>query len=199
MSLKRGTIRRLSDSRAPVRVLEIRAENAVSSFITTPRTYDDALSLPFPYFNLYAKNVSRLHQATLPNRAHSCNAAQLGEPFYFEVQVVDNKGVRRRFRAASTQSTTRIKPFVCSMPLRMENDWNRFQFDLRDMTSRAFGKAMTLEHCRCLRGAKECFLVQAQNLSALLAFKFILRSACTACLPASSHTPWNRSRRISSG
>lgn len=37
--------------------------------------------------------------------------------FTFEVQVLDDKNVRRRFRASNYQSMTRVKPFICTMPM----------------------------------------------------------------------------------
>lgn len=66
--------------------------------------------------------------------------------FTFEVQVLDDKNVRRRFRASNyqvchcslcwsevarfidtdlLQSTTRVKPFICTMPMRLDDGWNQ--------------------------------------------------------------------------
>merc|ERR1712129_654132 len=59
--------------------------------------------------------------------------------FTFEVQVKDDKGVRRRFRASNYQSTTRVKPFICTMPMRLDDGWNQIQFNLADFTRRAYG------------------------------------------------------------
>ncbi len=113
--------------------------------------------------------------------------------FSFEVQVLDDKNVRRRFRASnyqvgrrartyadtrsaarvwvagcvwkgawrdgaprrrrkegpgltssparvhSAQSTTRVKPFICTMPMRLDDGWNQIQFNLSDFTRRAYG------------------------------------------------------------
>merc|ERR1712159_737645 len=50
--------------------------------------------------------------------------------FTFEVQVLDDKNVRRRFRASNYQSTTRVKPFICTMPMRLDEGWNQIQFNL---------------------------------------------------------------------
>ena len=60
--------------------------------------------------------------------------------FTFEVQVLDDKNVRRRFRASNYQSTTRVKPFICTMPMRLDDGWNQIQFNLSDFTRRAYGK-----------------------------------------------------------
>lgn len=59
--------------------------------------------------------------------------------FTFEVTVLDDKGVRRRFRASNYQSTTRVKPFICTMPMRLDDGWNQIQFNLSDFTRRAYG------------------------------------------------------------
>merc|ERR1712088_846812 len=59
--------------------------------------------------------------------------------FTFEVQVLDDKNVRRRFRASDYQSTTRVKPFICTMPMRLDDGWNQIQFNLADFTRRAYG------------------------------------------------------------
>ena len=64
---------------------------------------------------------------------------QLKKYFTFEVQVLDDKGVRRRFRASNYQSTTRVKPFICTMPMRLDEGWNQIQFNLSDFTRRAYG------------------------------------------------------------
>jgi hypothetical protein len=47
--------------------------------------------------------------------------------------------VRRRFRASNYQSTTRVKPFICTMPMRLDDGWNQIQFNLSDFTRRAYG------------------------------------------------------------
>uniref|UniRef100_A0A8C9MTK1 Cilia and flagella associated protein 20 n=1 Tax=Serinus canaria TaxID=9135 RepID=A0A8C9MTK1_SERCA len=63
----------------------------------------------------------------------------LGEQPAFLAQVLDDKNVRRRFRASNYQSTTRVKPFICTMPMRLDDGWNQIQFNLSDFTRRAYG------------------------------------------------------------
>ena len=55
------------------------------------------------------------------------------------IQVLDDRNVRRRFRASNYQSTTRVKPFICTMPMRLDDGWNQIQFNLSDFTRRAYG------------------------------------------------------------
>ena len=52
---------------------------------------------------------------------------------------MDDKGTKRRFRASNFQSTTRVKPFICTMPLRLDEGWNQVQFNLSDFVKRAYG------------------------------------------------------------
>ena len=62
-------------------------------------------------------------QASFPGDDHQeCTPPiiQLKKYFTFEVQVLDDKNVRRRFRASNYQSTTRVKPFICTMPMRLD-------------------------------------------------------------------------------
>ena len=37
------------------------------------------------------------------------------------------------------QSATRVKPFICTMPMRLDEGWNQIQFNLSDFTRRAYG------------------------------------------------------------
>lgn len=60
--------------------------------------------------------------------------------FTFEVTILDDKNVRRRFRASNYQSATRVKPFICTMPMRLDEGWNQIQFNLAEFTRRAYGE-----------------------------------------------------------
>ena len=76
----------------------------------------------FYHLSCRRKTDSR-HQIALPGHDHQeCNPplTQLKKYFTFEVQVLDDKNVRRRFRASNYQSTTRVKPFICTMPMRLD-------------------------------------------------------------------------------
>jgi hypothetical protein len=82
------------------------------------------------------------HKTTLFSHDHqecTTTSIQLKKYFTFEVQVLDDKNVRRRFRASNYQSTTRVKPFICTMPMRLDEGWNQIQFNLSDFTRRAYG------------------------------------------------------------
>jgi hypothetical protein len=55
------------------------------------------------------------------------------------LKVLDSKNVKRRFRASNYQTTTRVKPFICVMPMRLDEGWHQVQFNLADFTRRAYG------------------------------------------------------------
>ncbi len=53
-----------------------------------------------------------------------------------------------------SQSSTRVKPFICTMPMRLDEGWNQIQFNLSDFTRRAYGtnyvETMRLQvHANC--------------------------------------------------
>lgn len=60
---------------------------------------------------------------------YSLDIIQLKKYFTFEVQVLDDKNVRRRFRASNYQSTTRVKPFICTMPMRLDEGTKKLMQD----------------------------------------------------------------------
>lgn len=37
------------------------------------------------------------------------------------------------------QSVTRVKPYICTMPLKLDDGWNNIQLNLADLTKRAYG------------------------------------------------------------
>ena len=95
-------------------VLEIVGTNVSTTFITCPADPKKTLGIKLPYLVMIVKNMKKY--------------------FTFEVQVLDDKNVRRRFRASNYQSTTRVKPFICTMPMRLDEGWNQIQFNLADFT-----------------------------------------------------------------
>ena len=45
--------------------------------------------------------------------------------WHFFLLGFGRQNVRRRFRASKYQSTTRVKPFICTMPMRLDDGWNQ--------------------------------------------------------------------------
>ncbi|CAJ1393202.1 unnamed protein product [Effrenium voratum] len=117
--VRNGHIKRLTDSDIQSSVLEIMGTNVSTTYITCPADPAKTLGIKLPFLVMIIKNLKKY--------------------FTFEVTVLDDKEVRRRFRASNYQSTTRVKPFICTMPMRLDEGWNQIQFNLSDFTRRAYG------------------------------------------------------------
>ncbi|EED95931.1 predicted protein [Thalassiosira pseudonana CCMP1335] len=117
--VKNGHIKRITDQDIQSSVLEIMGTNVSTSYIVCPADPKQTLGIKLPFLVMIIKNLKKY--------------------FTFEVQVLDDKGVKRRFRASNYQSTTRVKPFICTMPMRLDEGWNQIQFNLSDFTRRAYG------------------------------------------------------------
>jgi hypothetical protein len=119
-----GHIKRITDTDIQSSVLEIMGTNVSTTYITCPAKKEGekiykGLGIKLPFLVMIIKNLRKY--------------------FTFEVTVLDDKNVRRRFRASNYQSTTRVKPFICTMPMRLDEGWNQIQFNLSDFTRRAYG------------------------------------------------------------
>merc|ERR1712244_1492 len=119
---------RITDPDIQSFVLEIVGTNVSTTYITCPADPRKTLGIKLPFLVMIVKNMKKY--------------------FTFEVQVLDDKNVRRRFRASNYQSTTRVKPFICTMPMRLDDGWNQIQFNLADFTRRAYGTNY-VENCGC--------------------------------------------------
>jgi hypothetical protein len=124
--VRNGHIKRITDNDIQSLVLEIMGTNVSTTYITCPgdthfpgRGHKKTLGIKLPFLVMIIKNLKKY--------------------FTFEVTVLDDKGVQRRFRASNYQSTTRVKPFICTMPMRLDEGWNQIQFNLSDFTRRAYG------------------------------------------------------------
>jgi hypothetical protein len=117
--VRNGHIKRITDQDIQSSVLEIMGTNVSTNYITCPADPKKTLGIKLPFLVMIIKNLKKY--------------------FTFEVQVLDDKNVRRRFRASNYQSTTRVKPFICTMPMRLDEGWNQIQFNLSDFTRRAYG------------------------------------------------------------
>ncbi|ONK72072.1 uncharacterized protein A4U43_C04F15400 [Asparagus officinalis] len=114
-----GQIKRPQDEDIHSNVLEIVGSNVQSTYITCPADPAATLGIKLPFFIMVVKNLKKY--------------------FTFEIQILDDKNVRRRFRASNFQAVTRVKPFICTMPLKLDDGWNNIQLNLADFTRRAYG------------------------------------------------------------
>ncbi|KAI9317252.1 duf667-containing protein [Dichotomocladium elegans] len=101
------------------KVLELLSPNLSETYISCPSLSDRTLGIKLPFIVLLVKNLSKY--------------------FSFEVQVLDDKGITRRFRASNYQMVTRVKPYITTMPMRLDPGWNQIVFDLADYVKRAYG------------------------------------------------------------
>ncbi|KAK4771652.1 hypothetical protein SAY87_032184 [Trapa incisa] len=114
-----GHVKRTQDDDIHSNVLEIVGSNIQSTYITCPADPSATLGIKLPFLVIIVKNIKKY--------------------FTFEIQVLDDKNVRRRFRASNYQAMTRVKPYICTMPLKMDEGWNQIQLNLGDFTRRAYG------------------------------------------------------------
>ncbi|EIE22747.1 DUF667-domain-containing protein [Coccomyxa subellipsoidea C-169] len=118
-NVRNGHIKRITDEDIASSVLEISAANVSTTYVSCPADKAKTLGIKLPFLVMIVKNMQKF--------------------FSFEVQVLDDKNVRRRFRASNYQANTRVKPFICTMPMRLDEGWNQIQFNLADFTRRAYG------------------------------------------------------------
>ena len=81
--MRNGHIKRITDSDIASSVLEIQSANVSTTYISCPADQAKTLGIKLPFLILIVKNLKKY--------------------FTFEVQVLDDKNVRRRFRASNYQ------------------------------------------------------------------------------------------------
>ena len=150
-----------------------------TTFVTCPAEASQTLGIKMPFLVMIIKNMRKyfsfevtVRAAGRVNRARRPPRLTRAPP----AQVIDDKGIKRRFRASNfqartpprcshaltgrltslsrAQSATRVKPFICTMPMRLDEGWNQIQFNLADFCRRAYGTTYveTLRvqvHCSC--------------------------------------------------
>nr|CAD7596024.1 unnamed protein product [Timema genevievae] len=86
--VRNGHIKRITDQEVKSLVLELAGTNVATTYIYCPPDPKGSLAIKLPFLVMILKNMNRY--------------------FTFEIQVVDDKDMRRRFRVSNYQSTTRI-------------------------------------------------------------------------------------------
>ncbi|XP_067009197.1 cilia- and flagella-associated protein 20-like [Anabrus simplex] len=117
--VKNGHIKRVTDEDMRSLAIEIAGTNVATTYITSPPDLKGSLGVKLPYIVLTVKNLKKY--------------------FTFEVTILDDKDMRRRFRLSNYQSTTRVRPFSCMIPIGLNPGWNQIQLNLVDFTRRAYG------------------------------------------------------------
>ena len=118
-NINNGYVKRITDFEMQSSVIEICGANVSTCFLSCPTNPKQTLGVKMPFLVLLIKYLKKY--------------------FTFEVQVIDDKNVKRRFRASNYQSNTRVKPFICTIPMKLDEGWNQIHFNLTDFTRRAYG------------------------------------------------------------
>ncbi len=128
--VKNGHIKRLTDQDIQSSVIEIMGTNVSTNFITCPADPKQTLAIKLSFLVMIIKNVYCWH--SLRNISHL--------KFKFStIKTSEEDSEPPTTRYANYQSTTRVKPFICTMPMRLDEGWNQIQFNLSDFTRRAYG------------------------------------------------------------
>ena len=118
-NINNGYVKRITDFEMQSSVIEICGANVSTCFLSCPSNPKQTLGVKMPFLVLLIKYLKKY--------------------FTFEVQVIDDKNVKRRFRASNYHSNTRVKPFICTIPMKLDEGWNQIHFNLTDFTRRAYG------------------------------------------------------------
>ena len=93
--MRNGHIKRITDNDIRSSVLEVMSTNVSTTFISCPGDATKTLGIKLPFLVMLIKNLKKY--------------------FSFEVQVLDDKNVRRRFRASNYQARCAllaVLPFI---------------------------------------------------------------------------------------
>ncbi|XP_014239476.1 cilia- and flagella-associated protein 20-like [Cimex lectularius] len=135
-NVKNGYVKRITDEHVKSLVLEIMGNNVVSTYIACPSDMNSSLGIKLPFLVLIVKNLKKY--------------------FTFEIQILDDRNMKRRLRISNYQSSTKIRPFDCTMPIGLNEGWNQVYFNLSDFTRRAYGTSFV--ECRRVQVHANCRL-----------------------------------------
>ncbi|KAL6041767.1 Cilia- and flagella-associated protein 20 [Balamuthia mandrillaris] len=116
-----GSITFVVDEDIQSKVVQVVAKNISNTYLSCPANPKQALGIKLPFLVFIIKNMNRY--------------------FSFEVEVMDDKNFRRRLRASNYQSKARVKPYICTMPLKLADGWNLIQINLEELTRKAYGSS----------------------------------------------------------
>ncbi|XP_058832058.1 cilia- and flagella-associated protein 20-like [Topomyia yanbarensis] len=116
---KNGHAKRVTDEELKLMSFELMGSNVATTYMVAPKCPCPSLGIKLPFLVLLVKNLKKF--------------------FSFEIQILDDRKLLRRFRASNYQSATRVDNFCTVMPLALTPGWNQIQFNLADFTRRAYG------------------------------------------------------------
>ena len=140
--VENGFIKKMVDhaGASEVPALEIVSTKVNSTHIVCPRDPKEELGIQLPYFNMVMKYLDKY--------------------FTFELEIKDDLNTRRTIRASNFQSTSRVKPQSCALPLRLGPGWNQIKMNIPDFVKRTFGtnyvetlRVSVFANCRIARVA----------------------------------------------
>ncbi|KAG1048003.1 hypothetical protein G6F43_009580 [Rhizopus delemar] len=112
-------IERVVDDHISSTVIELASSNLSNTYITCPAQMNKTLGIKLPFIVLVVKSLNKY--------------------FSFEVELLDDTDEKRRIRASNFQISTRVKPYIATMPMRLELGWNQVIINLSDYVKKAFG------------------------------------------------------------
>lgn len=113
--LREGELKRIIDPDLKNPVLELTGTNSLTNYISCPADVKEVLGIRYPYLHMTIK--------TLP-----------GKFFAFDVQILDDKGIRRRLRGTTVQGFLDVQPFMSKIPMSLEEGWNEITIPLHHYT-----------------------------------------------------------------
>ncbi|XP_059620329.1 cilia- and flagella-associated protein 20-like [Phlebotomus argentipes] len=117
-ALQTGHGKIITDQQIRGFVLELISTNVSTAFIETPKHPEESLNIDWPFVTLQLKNLKRF--------------------FAFEIQILDDQGIRRRLNFANYQSRSKVSMFCTQMPLFLAPGWNQIQLNLAEYIRRAY-------------------------------------------------------------
>lgn len=109
--LREGELKRVIDPELKSFVLELTGNRALTNYIVCPADVRDILGIKYPYLHVTVKSM--------PNKF-----------FAVDVQILDDRKMRRRFRASTIQGFLDVQPFMAKIPLSLEDGWNEITIPL---------------------------------------------------------------------
>jgi hypothetical protein len=113
-----GHISRIYDAEINSRVLEVIGANTAKTLVSCPADPSASLGVKLPVMVLIVKNLHKY--------------------FAFEVTVLDSTMTERTFRASTAQGKARVNSDICTMPMKLDEGWNKVKVDLAAFTMKAF-------------------------------------------------------------
>lgn len=119
LHIQNGYYKRYMDPQIRSMMFEIAGNNVSTAYMTCPKG-TNVLGIVMPYLVMVVKNLHKY--------------------WSFEITILDDDNVRRRFRASNFQSSTQINVLNTAMPICLADGWNQIQFNLADFTNRAYAR-----------------------------------------------------------